>query len=237
MEELKQEILRIIQARKETYGHVLVQSAISKRNGKWSNVVTRIVPLHSKESPDSLRKLDYGNFAIIESLISLEEMTDLIKNISGEGSTNISLDGYEIEISPGSLSDGYEYDSGDEYLNVGWFFKRFHFSSGGREGRQRPLISLKLPLFMDSNDAIRHCLGVDLSRSDGYGILICLPSYYARIKEVKVGPTELSVSIETKETSIDDVIAKCYCEGENRLRQEDISFSSSQSRVFIGFRP
>jgi hypothetical protein len=224
MEELKQEILRIIQDRKETYGRVLVQSAISKRNGKWSNVVTKIIPLHSKENPGSLRKLDYGNFAIIEGLISLEEMTNLIKNISGDGSTNISL-------------DGYEYDSGDEYLNVGWFFKQFHFSSGGRGSRQHPLISPKLPLFIDSDDAIRHCLGIDLSRSNSYGILICLPSYYARIKEVKVGPTELSVSIETKETSIDDVIAKCYCEGGNRLRQEDVSFSSSQSRVFIGFRP
>jgi hypothetical protein len=237
MEKLKQEIIEIIEARKETYGPVLVQSGISKRNGKWHNVVTKVVPLHSKERPNSLRKLDYGNFAIIESLISLEKLTYLIKSLSADSGTSFSLDGYEVESPPGNLSNGYEYDSGDEYLNVGWFFKRFHFSSGGRGDRQRPLISPKLPLFVDSDDAILHCLGVDLSRSGTYGILICLPSYYARIKEVKVGPTELSVSIETKEISIDDVIAKCYCKSGNRIRQEDVSFSTPQSRVLIGFRP
>jgi len=237
MEELKQEILGIIEARKETYGRVLVQSGIMKRNGKWRNVVTKVVPLHSKETRDSLRKWDYGNFAIVETLISLEELVRLIKSLSEDSGTSISLAGYEVESPHGNFSNGYEYDSGDEYLNVGWLFKRFHFSSGGREGRERPLVSPELPLFVDSNDAILQCLGVNLHASNAYGILICLPSYYARIKEVKVGPTELTVSIETKEISIDDVIAKCYCKSGNRIRQEDINFSTSQGRIFIGFRP
>lgn len=237
MEELKQEILEIINARKETYGRVLVQSGMLKRNGKWRNVVTKVVPLHSKESPDSLRKWNYGNFAIVESLISLEELVRLIKSLSEDSGTSISLDGYEVEIPCGNFSDGYEYDSGNEYLNVGWFYTRFHFSAGRREGRERPLISPKLPLFADSNDAILDCLGVDLSTASTYGVLICLPSYYARIKEVKVGPTELTVSIETKEISIGDVIAKCYCKSGNRKRQEDVNFSTSQGRIFIGFRP
>jgi len=35
MEEIKQQILEIIDTRKETYGRVLVQSGILKRDGKW----------------------------------------------------------------------------------------------------------------------------------------------------------------------------------------------------------
>jgi len=75
MEEIKQQILKIIGTRKETYGRVLVQSGILKRGGKWHNLITKIVPLHSKESPNPLKKWDYGSFAIIESLISLEPKT------------------------------------------------------------------------------------------------------------------------------------------------------------------
>jgi len=236
IEELKQQILKIVDARKETYGRVLVQSGILKQDGKWHNMITKVVPLHLKESPNSLRKLDYGNFAIIESLISLEELTVLIKSLSEDSNTSFSLDGYQIENPRGTLSNGSEYDSGDEYLNVGWFFKQFYFSIGGSYNRIGPLFSPKLPLFVDSDDALLHCLGVNLANSRNYGILICLPSYYARIKEVKVGPTELLVSIETREIAIDDLMAKCYCQSGNRIRQEDINFSTSQGRVFVGFR-
>ena len=111
-------------------------------------------------------------------------------------------------------------DSGDEYLNIGWFFKRFQFSSGVGYNRFGPLISPKLPLFVDSNDAILQCLGVDLDRSSNYGVIFCFPSYYARIKEVKVGPTELLVSVETKSMAIDDLVAKCYCQSGNKIKQE-----------------
>jgi hypothetical protein len=236
-EEVKQQILETINAHKETYGRVLVQSGIIKRDGNWHNIITKIIPLHREDTPDSLKKWDYGNFAIIESLISLEEMTNLIKSLSEDNSTSFSLDGYKIENPRGNLSNGYEYDSGDEYLNVGWFFKRFYFSTGIRYNRVGPLISTKLPLFVDSNDAILHCLGVDLPRSSNYGILICLPSYSARIKEVKVGPTELLVSVETREIAIDDLMAKCFCQSGNKIKQEDIDFSTSKGRIFVGFRP
>ena len=237
MEEIKQQILEIIDTRKETYGRVLVQSGILKRDGKWHNVITKVVPLHSKESPNPLKKWDYGSFAIIESLISLEELTNLIKSLSEDSNTSFSLDGYQIENPHGNLEDANEYDSGGEYLNVGWPFKSFCFSSGVRYNRVGPLISPRLPLFVNSNDALLHCLGVDVASSSTYGILICLPSYYARIKEVKVGPTELLVSIETKEIAIDDLMAKCYCQSGNRTKQEDIDLSTSQGRVFVGFRP
>ena len=124
-EEFRKQILEIIQARKESYGPVHVQSGIAKRNGTWQNVVTKVVPLHRTEKRDSLRKLDYGNFAIIEGLISIEGLVTFLKDLSKDNGTTLSLDGYEIQIPQGSFSDTHEYDSGDEYVNVGWFFKLF----------------------------------------------------------------------------------------------------------------
>ncbi len=80
-------------------------------------------------------------------------------------------------------------------------------------------------------------MGVERSRSDSTGIVICLPSYYARIREVRVGPKELSILIEPKMMGVDDIIAKCYCKSGNRIRQEDIEVPNSQGRVLVGFRP
>lgn len=236
-EEMKKEIIEIIQARKESYGPVLVQSGISRRNGKWQSIVTKVVPLHCKEKPDSLRKWDYADFAIIEGLISLEDLVTFIGNLSADNGTTLTLGDYEIEISKGTFQSKEDYDSGNDYLNIGWFFKRFYFSCGGQYYRHGPLVSSKLPLFADSHQAIQDCLGVDLASSSTYGVLICLPSYSARIKEIKIGPAEVSISVETKEIDHDDLIAKCYCQSANRKKQEDVTFSSSQSRVYIGFRP
>jgi hypothetical protein len=235
-EESRKQILELIQIRRDSYGSVLVQSAVSKRKGRWQNVVTKIVPLHRQEKPKSLKKLDYRDFAIVESLISLDEAVKFIQNLPTDKDTSFSLGGYEVEIPHGNFQSPYEYDSGEPLFDVGWFFKRFFFSCG-QYLSQGPLISSDLPLFVDSTQAMRDCLGVDVVSLSAYGVLICLPNYSARISEIKVGPTEVSISVETKDTTLDDLIAKCYCQSANKTKQEDVTFSSSQSRFFIGFRP
>ena len=236
-EEVKKEILGIIDKRRDTYGKVLAQSAILRQDGRWQNIITKLLPLYVGEKPSKLEKLNYGEFAIIESLISLGNLFKVIKSLSQEKDTTISIDNYEIEIKPGSLSMGYEYDSCSDYLNVGWFFKSFIFSCP-RVSRIGPLVSPKLPLFPDSNDAIKKHIGIDLAvSSSNYGIAICLPSYYARITEIRLGQTELSMAMEPKATKINDVIAKCYFERENETMQGDIVFSTNRGQIFIGFRP
>jgi hypothetical protein len=237
-EEHKEEILGIIENRRNTYGKVLVQSAILKHDGKWLNIVTKLLPLFVGEEPAKLEKLDYGEFAIIESLISLDDFSKLINSFSKEESTTISVDNHEIEFKPESLTDGHKYDSSSDHLNVGWFFEKFRFSSPPVR-RIGPLVSLKLPLFPDSNHAIKKHIGVDVGESTSfYGITICLPSYYARIREVKLGSTELSLTIEPKAAKIKDMIAKCYFERENETKQGDVMFSTANSgQITIGFRP
>ena len=235
--EVKEKLLENLYARKETYGKVLVQSAIKKKDGNWHNIITKVIPLFSKDNHSSLNKLDYGSFAIIESLISFEELTTFVTSLSEDNDACLTLNGYSIKIYRGNFSSEAEYDSSEEASGVGWSFNRFLFSTGGSSNRIGPLISPSLPLFVESNDAILQCLGVDLPNFSHYGILLFVPSYYARIKEVKVGPTELLVSIEAGAMPIENLMAKCYCRSGDRIKQEDIDVSTSQGRVFIGFRP
>lgn len=83
-EEVKKEILGIIDKRRDTYGKVLAQSAILRQDGRWQNIITKLLPLYVGEKPSKLEKLNYGEFAIIESLISLGNLFKVIKSLSQE---------------------------------------------------------------------------------------------------------------------------------------------------------
>ncbi|MFC1486939.1 helix-turn-helix domain-containing protein [Thermoproteota archaeon] len=184
-----------------------------------------------------MKKWDYGNFAIIESIISIEKLEDLVRDIKANCEVFFSLENYEIESPAGSLRYNYEYDSGDNKLNIPWFFKLFSYSPNITVSHNGPLFSPNLPLFRDASDSISHVLNIDRSRSYSNGILFCLPNYYARIREVRIGPKELSLLIEPKAEKIDNIVAKCSCSSGNLMKQVDFEISDCRGRVFIGFRP
>src|SRR4030067_1210915 len=184
-EQTRQNMLPFIDAQKSTYGSTLVQTAIVKRDGKWRNMITKIIPLYMKDTFRPLKRLDYGDFAIIESLISLDELQSIIKNLSAENSMTFALDEYEIVCSQGNLSNGYEHDSGDEYLNVGWFFRMFTFLTSEGFNTVSPLVSPKLPLFKDSTDAISHVFGFNFSNYRNYGFIFFFSLFHAKIKKLQ----------------------------------------------------
>jgi len=88
-----------------------------------------------------------------------------VTSLSPNREANLSIEGYNIQSPPGVLSNGYEYDSGDDYLNIKWSFKRFRFSPNTTVNHHGPLISPELPLFRDAYDAISKALGIDRSRA------------------------------------------------------------------------
>jgi hypothetical protein len=45
-----------------------------KHEGMWKNIVTGILPLHVSDVHTPKEKVDYGNFVIIEDIISLDKL-------------------------------------------------------------------------------------------------------------------------------------------------------------------
>jgi len=232
-----EEVIRKIEGRRGSYGSVLVKSAIMKHEEVWKNIVTKILPLHVSDVYTPKRKLDYGNFAVVEDVISLDDFIEIIKKLPEKTGTIITVGDYQVQVDGERLENGYEYDSGVDYLNVGWFFERYHYRGPGR-GFPELLVSPDLPLFPDYRTAIDVLLGIDLSRySDHYGILICLPNYGARIEEVNIGSKEITVRVQTKDEDIKNVIGKLYCQRGEEVKQEDVEFINETGRVFVGFKP
>jgi len=233
-----EEVIRKIEGRRNSYGPVLVKSAIMRHEGLWKNIVTKILPLHVSDVYDPKKKLNYGSFAMIEDVISLDDFIEMIKKLPEKAGTTIAVGDYQVQVDGESLDNGYKYDSGVDYLNIEWFFERYHYKGRGLGWPPEPLVSPDLPLFPDVRTAIDVLLGIDLSRySDHYGILICLPNYGARIEEVNIGSKEITVRAQTKDENIKNVVGKLYCQRGEEVKQEDVEFIDETGSVFVGFKP
>jgi len=233
-----EEVIRKIEGRRSSYGPVLVQSAIMKHEGVWKNIVTKFLPLHVSETHIHKKKMDYGNFAIIEDVISLDDLIQSIKNLPENASSTIKLAEYQVQVHEGTLRDGYKYDSGTNFLNVGWFFERYNYDSRHRSYPSDPLVSPDLPLFPDGRTAIETLLGIDLERySDLYGIVICLPNYGAKIAEVHIGSKEIGLKVQTRDESIIDLVAKVFCQRGKEIKQDAMEFVEETRSVLVGFKP
>ena len=237
-QKLMKEIVGKIETRRDSYGSVLVKSAIVKHDDIWENSVTRILPLHKSDSYSPKDKLDYRDLIFFEALISLDSLVEIIKKLPEKGTTKITLGDYEVQVEGESFQNGYKYDSGEEYLNVGWFFERYHYRGPPKSYPREPIVSKDLPLFPDFRDAISEYMDIDMRRySDVYGIVICLPRYGARIEEVNIGSNEIRLRVEPKDTGIENLVGKLYCERGKEIKHADIEFEDDTGIASIGFKP
>lgn len=233
-----EKMISTIKARRGSYGSVLVISAIVKQDEIWKNSVTKILPLHKSDSYTLRDKLDYGDFVLFEELISLNKLIEIIKKLPEKGTAKVMLGEYEVQVSGDYLQDGHKYDSGDDYLNVGWFFERYHYRSSTRIQPNEPIVSKDLPLFPDLADAVDQYIGIDLRRySEAHGILVCLPRYGARIEEVNIGSNEIRLKVQPRETSLENLVGKLYCESGKEVKHADIEFEDDRGTALIGFMP
>lgn len=91
----------------------------------------------------------------------------------------------------------------------------------------KPLLALNSPLFPDAYHAIKSRMGLDLLNHDRLigRIIILLPNYRARIKQVEIKSKQLVITIETPENAFRDFLGKVWCEEEEgEESQEDITF-------------
>ncbi len=81
----------------------------------------------------------------------------------------------------------------------------------------KPLIKLGLPLFPDGTEAISVFLGLEPPKN-GYGsdrIVVRVPDYRARIKNLRLNENRVTVEVETLTIASTNVRAKFFCKSEN----------------------
>ena len=159
------EIVEKIESKKDSYGYVLVKSVIIKIGDFWKNCSTKILPLYKSDKYNLGDKLDYGDLIFFETLIALDDLVKLVKTIPDGGSVKTTLGDYEVHFEGDYFQDGYKYDSGEAYLEVGWFFERYQYRGRQTSYSTEPIVSKDLPLFPSLREAIGEYLGIDITLS------------------------------------------------------------------------
>jgi hypothetical protein len=238
----KDDIVSILDKNRAIYRDVLVQSAIVKENDVWKNIVTKIVPLYKNEKKCPAEILDYGNFALLEDIIGVNDLTRKLEQLIKE--EIFTIKGHTLQ-KDGSIyfEEERRVESGNELFNVGWSADCYMVRINERSMTQipsKPLLALRNPLFPDAYHAIKKRIGFDLSKHDGLigKIIILLPNYRARIKTVKTNSKQLDIEIETREIDLMDLLGKVWCEGEEgEETQEDIIFDQLQKTISLEYKP
>lgn len=237
-QKLVTEIIGKIETQRSNYGSVLVKSAIVRQDEIWENVVTRILPLYKSDSYTLGDKLDYGDFILFEELISLDDLVEIVKKLPEKGTVKISLGKYVVQVKGEGLRNGYKYDSGEDFLSIGWFFEKYYLAGRATGRPKEPMVSKDLPFFPDLRDAIIDYIGIDMNRySDVYGITICLPRYGARIEEVNLGSKEIRLRIQPRGLGIENLLGKLYCKRGSETKHIDIDFEGETGIGYVGFMP
>lgn len=244
--QIVEDIKRKLKEARSVYSCARVETALSKEKDIWKNVVTRIEMLHKDDKRPNEKIYDYGHFCLARTIMQISDFVSLLDKVI-EGSRLIIDNLPEVAIEGHFEKHSYlDYlPSNDTTFKLEWPCKGYNFvahpdSFKGQPQSQR-LVSPDNPLFPDERIGIRNFIGLDLSKYDQFCgcIIIFLPDYRARIREVSVSATQLTLKILCRELLYENIVAKLYLEGkESKIEQADMLFQGKQETGYpLDFKP
>lgn len=204
-------------ARAGLYGKVVFGSAIAKGyDKKWRNVTSFLFPMHKTELRNVGVDADYGDFKIVESVVSLDEAEKILSDVVEQDKLRFpGMPEIDIQASLHTSSKYFQH-SEQRRFPISFPYYEFNFSveqDFKGEATQSALHSVDLPVFPSSAAAIESFLTTKLGdNSQHSGVLAALvPDYRGKIEEIRIGTNSVEVEIGCPEGSSEkDLIGKMY---------------------------
>jgi hypothetical protein len=210
-DETIQEILKVFEGRKQLYRGIFLRTAFVRENGAWKNIMTIILPMDKPVSND--RKMDYGDFMILETNLLLDDFNSLITDILRKD--EMTLGGYSIKFQKDKmLLPTYSYPWGENFVSslgsgdierLGLKWPSKVYVLGLSQSKDIPIIPLQqwvrkdLPLYANIYSAIEnefHITGLSSALYWLGKIIILLPDYRAHFNKLTVFHDSMTVHIE-----------------------------------------
>jgi len=230
-------IFEIVEARRDTFGKVLVGFALSKEaNGEVKVCSGLLKFLRKGEAPLKEETYDYGNLILKKRLMEVQEVLPLLRSVFEdetlklEALPNIPLRARIPEVR--SLESRMRY----WYILSEWPMLYAYASiDDATHGKipQGPFVKSGLPLFPGGAQAVSFFfdlpIPIDIYSLD-YRLDLIIPDYRARISSLHLSGNRVSVRVETGELSQDEVLAKFYCRGKSKaFMSDDLHLRSGQA--------
>lgn len=235
----KNQIIQIINKRKDLYGYAILKTVLTKEQAEWKNSLTLVQVLQKNEEPIRDEIYRYPNCIVSKKCLNLDELIKMVEELVTN--KKFSILGLEIPFEGFFYQDYPEYvESNYEIFKLNWPANVFSFKQkAGAPHPREPFIAIDAPIFPGSWEVLQLWTGLDTSRSVPVGsIVFLLPNYNARIEELRLSSGILTIKIVTNETSIDRIVGKLYCEKSGgRVLQKDVSFDQNIVTVPLDFIP
>jgi hypothetical protein len=238
-----EQLLQKLDRQCHMYGSVLVSCYLCKEGSDWVNKLALFKPL-SKDCQEPLPvKWDYGNAVLLKTIITIKELIEIVKKLSGTQPVDLKIADIAIKIPEGSLEFKCRHYSNNDYDF--WGFEGYQYKPTQNSGYSSfPLTSVSLPLFPDFESVLESFF--EIYQSDDYAyskkMLFFLPDYGCRIKDIRFKKVKkknreqikLTISIETKYYTYSDIIGKVYASNKAYMpTQTDIIFENNKNSATI----
>ena len=197
--------LKFLDEHKSEYNdEVLIRSAIVKtKSGEWVNGLTTFIIPSNNQSFTKMPNIVYDKLILLQEVVNLEKFRDIIKNLWG----GLKISEYKINFSGNYHRSEYLYNHNIFSNWPGLYFEiSYMYNSDAEEifNLNYPLVKYDYQCFMSAYDAMKGWFEIqdfDETRDSRLGkILIFLPNYRARIKDIKFDGKILDIYIDTNQT-------------------------------------
>ncbi|HET8580589.1 MAG TPA: ATP-binding protein [Nitrospiraceae bacterium] len=231
----------LLSERADAYGFVTARSFASRHSidDRWQNIATRFDVLAKNDPAPDAVNWDFGESIFSLGVLSTGQLRTIVRNLVNErrlilpGMPDIAYEGQFRwrEFRPSNRRGP---------LRLPWPSDHYLFqpnSSINFPGG--PLVALGAPAFVDVLALISSQFDMDVRGAGAGSIHVLLPQYLARLKAVTIGPTRLSISVETRTIPLEGLLAKIHLidEQSQQSRHEELLFETDAQAIGLGFSP
>jgi hypothetical protein len=190
------EMLQKIRSRQHMYGLVSVSCYLRREKNSWINITTFIRPLSIDAFKLKTDKLNYGDFMLLKTTITLKELMDIVQKFSEPHLTvDLKIGDVTFSVQEACLNNYHRCYSYNWY-DI-WGFDEYSFKpKQDMYYREDTLVSVDLPLFPDFGSILKKFFEINRGSynwSDFRGLFYFLPEYSVRIKPIEVKKSEKNV--------------------------------------------
>jgi len=223
----KEFLTKKIRENSKTYSEAVLKAVLFREQGSTYLYDGTLNFTHKSENSSSSFTYDYGPVILLQWVINIEESLKLIESLSTE---NIILNELKnIKIKGGFIQECYHIANRYRYAGVmsDWpcWFSRYSYDSNlgvhYKEYRDS-LTAPGLPPYPDLYEATKIFLNLNEdynpNQNTPVGIQFFIPDYRARIKTLEIAENIVTISIETKETTIDNLLLQFFSKNNSDIQ-------------------
>lgn len=239
-EEAKSELLRVFKERKSQYASCLVSASVSNYMGNWGIYKFEAIFLDGATAKRFLpQTMTYPDFILSRMALSVPKGKELMGKLLEGG--QVKIGGKTIEVISHDW-EFYHWTSSECPPRLGWpcVVAELNVAKGGGSSVDGPLIRKNLPAYPTHHHAEKDWFVLEFhsgQHSIHRSFCVVFPDFRARLGEVTVGSSRISVEALPGTLRRNQVFGKYHVSLKKSVMKKDLEFKKGRAVIQTGAFP